>query len=199
MAFITELDVVNACLQSMGRSPLNSLASGSPIIASAQQCLRDALMEEEGIGWWFNTEYLELSPDANGFVFVPTDTLGLVVDANPPWMTQRGNRIYDNRVGDYYKTTGKTKVVLTRLVPLDDLPYQAQRLVQCSAVLSFQDSYDADELKIKTATAAYQKAYTIIKAQHTRAVAANMLEQGGAGSTMQRTRRFYGRDERFTT
>lgn len=199
MAFITELDIVNACLKSMGRSPINSLSGGSPIIASARECIETALMEEQGIGWWFNTEYLELDADTDGFVYTPADTLALDVEANPPWMATRGNRIYDNRKGDYFKTTGKTKVVITRLIQLDDLPYQAQRLVQTAAVLGFQDAFDADDAKIKTATAAYQKAYAILKAQHIRAVGANVLNQGSAGSVQQRTRRFYGRDERFST
>ncbi|MNP16016.1 hypothetical protein D3C76_1083940 [compost metagenome] len=199
MAFITELDIVNACLKSMGRTPINSLAGGSPIIASAKECIETALMEEQGIGWWFNTEFLELDADTDGYVNIPADTLALDVEANPPWMTTRGSRIYDNRIGDYYKTTGKTKVVLTRLVPLDDLPYQAQRLVQTAAVLSFQDAYDADDAKIKTAQAAYDKSYTIIRAQHIRAVGANVLNQGAGAMSQQRTRRFYGRDERFST
>lgn len=198
MAFITELDIVNSCLKSMGRSPINSITGGSPIIASAQSSLRTAMLEEQGIGWWFNTEFLNLDADTDGFVYVPADTLALVVEANPPWMTTRGSRLYDNRVGDYYKTTGKQKVILTRLIPLDDLPYQAQRLVETSAVLGFQEAFDADSTKITIATSAYQKAFAILKAQHTRAVAANMLTQGAGGRGSYRTRRIYGRDERYS-
>jgi len=198
MAFITELDIVNSCLKSMGRSPINSLTGGSPIIASAQNSIRSAMMEEQGIGWWFNTEFLQLDADTDGFVYVPADTLALVVEANPPWMTTRGSRLYDNRKGDYFTTTGKTKVVLTRLIPLDDLPYQAQRLVETSAVLNFQESFDADPEKINIATVAYQKAFAIIKSTHIRAVAANMLTQGAGGRGTYRTRRIYGRDERYS-
>lgn len=197
MAFITELDIVNSCLKSMGRSPINSLTGGSPIIASALGSLRTAMMEQQGIGWWFNIEHLTLDADTDGFYNIPADTLSIIPEANPPWMTSRGSRIYDSRAGDYYKSTGKLKVVLTRLVPLDDLPYQAQRLVECGAVLDFQKAFDADQLKVQMATADYQNAFGIIRAQHIRSVGANLLRQGQGGANTHRQRRIYGRDERY--
>lgn len=197
MAFITELDIVNSCLKSMGRSPINSLAGGSPIIASALQSIRDAMLEEQGIGWWFNTESLELSPNTDNEFYFPTDALTLVSDANPPWLSTRGNRLYDNRKGAYYNSTGKIKVVITRLIPLDDLPYHMQRLVQTAAVLNFQEAFDADDTKVRIATESYEKAYAIIRADHIRSVGANMLTQGAGGRSTYRTRRIYGRDERY--
>lgn len=197
MAFITELDVVNACLKSMGRAPLNSLAGGSPIITSAQESLRTALMEEQGIGWWFNREMVKLSPTTNGQVYCPADTLQLTTDENPPWLSTRGNRLYDNRIGDYFTTTKDISVDMLRLIPLDDLPYQAQRLVQCAAVLDFQKSFDSDEQKIKSVTGDYNKAFTLLRAAHIRAVHANMLWQGGGGERTNRQRNFNFIDSRW--
>lgn len=198
MAFITELDIVNSCLKSMGRSPINSLTGGNPIIASALGSLRTAMMEQQGIGWWFNTEQLKLDADTDGFYYIPADTLAIVPDVNPPWMTSRGSRIYDSRVGNYYTSTGKLDVTLTRLIPLDDLPYQAQRLVECAAVLDFQKAFDADSQKVKMTTEDYQQAFTIIRAQHIRSVKSNMLRQGQGGTNTYRQRRIYGRDERYS-
>ena len=120
MAFITELDIVNSCLKSMGRSPINSLTGGNPIIASALASLRTAMMEQQGIGWWFNTEFLTLDADTDGFYYVPADTLALVPDANPPWMSTRGSRVYDTHKGEYFSSTSKLQVVLTRLISMDD-------------------------------------------------------------------------------
>lgn len=197
MAFITELDIVNSCLKSMGRSPINSLTGGSPIIASALGSLRTAMMEQQGIGWWFNIESLSLDADTDGFYYIPADTLAIIPDANPAWMTSRGSRIYDTRVGDYYTGQGKLKVTLTRLIPLDDLPYQAQRLVECGAVLDFQKAFDADQQKVQMATDDYETAFGIIRAQHIRSVKANMLRQGAGGIATHRQRRIYGRDERY--
>lgn len=199
MAFITELDVVNACLKSMGRSPLNSIAGGSPIITSAQASLHTALMEEQGIGWWFNRELVTLTADTDGFVYCPADTLQLTTDENPPWLSTRGARLYDNRIGDYFTTKGNITVDLIRLIPLDDLPYQAQRLVQTAAVLDFQKSFDADKDKIQSAKEDYGKALALIRAAHIRAVKANMLYQGESGRRMQRQRNFNTPDWRWRT
>lgn len=189
MAFITELDVVNACLKSMGRSPLNSLAGGSPVITSAQESLHTALMEEQGIGWWFNRELVTLIPNTDQQVYIPTDTLQLTTDENPPWLSTRGLRLYDNRIGDYFTTTQPIEVDLIRLIPLDDLPYQAQRLVQVAAVLDFQKSFDADPQKIQSATQDYGKALALLRAAHIRSVKANMLYNGGAGGARVRRQR----------
>jgi len=198
MAFITELDVVNACLKSMGRSPLNSLASGSPVITSAQASLHTALMEEQGIGWWFNRENVTLSPNTDGQVYCPADTLQLTTDENPPWLSTRGARLYDNRIGDYFTTTAPITVDLIRLIPLDDLPYQAQRLVQCAAVLDFQKSFDADDQKVKSAKEDYGKALALIRSAHIRAVKANMLyNKGASGSRIQRQRNVNNPDYRW--
>lgn len=199
MAFINELDVVNACLQSMGRAPINSLAGGSPIITSAQASLRTALMEEQAIGWWFNRELVTLTANTDGQYYCPADTLDLTTDENPPWLSTRGSRLYDNRIGDYFKSTGNITVDLVRLIPLDDLPYQAQRLVQCAAVLNFQRSFDADDQKIKTVTQDYGKALGLLRAAHIRAVKANMLYNGESGRRMQRTRNINYPDYRWRT
>ncbi|WYW02952.1 tail protein [Pseudomonas phage vB_PpuP-Villemi] len=188
MAFITELDIVNACLQSMGRSPINSVASGSPIIASALASLRTCMMQEQAIGWWFNNEVVKLSAQTNGQVSCPADTLKLTTDQNPPWLSTRGQLLYDNRIGDYFTTTGQITVALTRLIPLDKLPYQAAMLVQCASVLNFQKAFDADAAKIDTASQDYRKALSLMNTEHIRSVQANMLYQGSAGMRVQRTR-----------
>lgn len=191
MAFINELDVVNACIKSTGRSPINSIAGGSPIITSAQSSLQTALMEEQGIGWWFNRELVTLQPNTDKQYYCPADTLQLTTDENPPWLSTRGARLYDNRIGDYFTGTAPVTVDLIRLIPLDDLPYQAQRLVQCAAVLDFQKSFDADAAKIQSAKEDYGKALALLRTSHIRAVKANMLYQGEGGRRVQRQRDLY--------
>lgn len=198
MAFITELDIVNACLKSMGEQPLNSITGGSPIVTAAQESLRTAIMAEQAQGWWFNKETVTLVADTDGYFYAPADTLDLDTDLSPPWLSTRGSRLYDNRSGKYYQGTGTMDVHLIRLVPLDDLPYTAQRLVQTAAVLDFQNSYDADEAKVAKAQEAYAAARVAANAAHIRNVGANMLTQGAGGAASYRTRRLYGRDERWS-
>ena len=155
-------------------------------------------MEEQGIGWWFNRELVTLQPNTDQEVYCPADTLQLTTDENPPWLSTRGARLYDNRVGDYFKTASPVSVDMLRLIPLEDLPYQAQRLVQCAAVLNFQKAFDADQAKIASAKEDYGKALALIRAAHMRAVKANMLYQGESGRRMQRQRNFNYADHRWS-
>ena len=192
MSLITELDIVNACLKSMGEAPINSVSSGSPIVQSALESMHRAHQQEQAIGWYFNTESVTLSANTDKQYQAPADTLSLTTDQNPPWLSLRGSRLYDNRSAAYYEGTAPLKVRLVRLVALQELSYNAASLVMAATVLDFQDSFDADQQKIEKAQQAYQKAYTILNAEHIRAVKANMLYQGGNGSIINRTRRLNG-------
>lgn len=191
MAFITELDIVNACLKSMGEQPLNSTAGGSPIVTAALESMRLALMQEQGIGWWFNKETVTITANTDGQYYIPSDTLSINSDVEPPWLTSRGSRLYDTRIGDYYTGKGDMKVHILRMLPLDDMPYNAQRLIQAAAVLDFQSSFDADEAKVNKANADYTKAFTIVKAEHIRNVKANVLTQGAVGSMRARQKHMW--------
>lgn len=198
MPLINELSVVNACLHAMGESPLNSVDEGSPIVASALNSLYRCHPQEQAMGWWFNKEVLELAANTDGNYQVPADVLGIDADVMPPWLSQRGTLLYDNRVGRPYEGTSDIKCKIIRNVALDRMPYNAASLVQAATVVDFLNNIDADELKISKAEAAYSKAFTIMNAEHIRNVRANMLYQGSSWERMYFSRYFNGRDPRWS-
>lgn len=205
MSFITELDVVNRCLATMGELPINSLEGNrNPIVTNARSAFKDITIEEQAAGWWFNTEVVNLDPQGAepnkpGFYRPPTDCLSLatVDDFNPAWLSIRNRKLYDNGRAEVHMGTRTMPVKIIRLVPFDDLPYNAQRLIRDSAVFKFQMDYDGDELKIAQAEDSYKEAYAICMADHTRSVKANMLYKGTAGSALVRSRIPYGRTGRW--
>jgi hypothetical protein len=207
MAFITELDVVNRCLSTMGELPINSLeGTRNPIVTNARVAFNDVNIEEQAQGWWFNTEIVSLLPQTStpgvpGIYRPPTDCLSLstVGDFNPEWLSIRNRQLYDNGKAEYHTGTQPMRVKIVRLVPFDDLPYNAQRLIRDSVVFKFQMDYDGDELKIQQAEARYTEAYAICMADHTRSVKANLLYKGAAGSTLARSRIPYGATGRWRT
>lgn len=200
MALMTELDVVNRCLATMGELPINSIeGSRNPIVTNARNAFKDKTIDEQAAGWWFNIETINLvpeSPDSDGVgVYrAPADTLALATDAdfNPRWLTLRGNKLYHSGKGDWYRGSQPVQVRIVRLVPFDDLPYTAQRLIREATVFKFQQDYDGDELKIQEAQAQYSDAYTNCMSDHTRAVKANLLYKGSAARSMYRSRFPYG-------
>lgn len=183
MALVTELDVVNACLAVQGESPVNSLAEFNPAITSARDILSRVNIREQARGWWFNKESVVINPNADTFYYLPADTIGLVVgdDGNEPWMSSRGRRIYDNRIGAYHTGTKPITVQLIRNVPFDELPFTAASMIRDATVLHYTQNFDGDAQKVSVANGMYNDARTECNAEHIRAVRANMLTSGGAG------------------
>lgn len=185
---VTQLDVVNRCLASMGEAPINSLATNNAIVTSAINAFNTALLSEQGRGWWFNTESIKLVPTTDQEYFVPSDVLGLTADTNPPWLSIRARKLYDNRNGTKFEGTQDVKVQVIRLVPFEDLPYHAQAMIRDAAVLLFQSDFDGDQEKMANADRAFQNSFILCRSEHIRAVRANMLYQGGVGQSIVGTR-----------
>lgn len=184
----------------MGELPINTLEnSRNPIVTNAREVFKNAVIEEQAPGWWFNIETVRLQPQTDGTYVVPGDTLSLNTndDFNPAWLTVRGGKLYDSGKAEYHLGTQAIAIRIIRLLPFDDLPYNAQRLVRNAAVRLFQVNYDGDELKINEAAVQYQQAYGVCMADHTRSVKANMLYKGSYGSAVARSRIPYGQTGRW--
>jgi hypothetical protein len=194
---ITELQVVNACLASMGEAPANSLDEDNTFITAARDALSNKLPEEQSAGWYYNTEISSIHPNTDGEYYAPADTLGLSTNANPPWLSLRGRRLYDNRNARFLNGSEPVKVVIIRLLPLEDCPFHAARAIKAATVIYFQQSYDGDEFKLRQAYEQYADARRELMAEHTRAVRANMLYQGDTGVTLQQNRFHTGIDSRW--
>lgn len=175
---ITELDVVNDCLASMGESPANSLNVSNPFITSAKNALANAQVAEQSVGWFFNIETVRLLPTVDQEYYVPADCLALTTEKTPNNIVIRGRRLYDRSVGEYYRNTKPIKVEIIRNVPFDDLPFHAQRMIKAATVVTFQRSYDGDEIKIRDAEREYALARQFLMAEHIRSVRANMIYHG---------------------
>lgn len=194
---ITPLSVVNDCLASMGESPANSIDTNNVFITSAIDNLQKANMEEQSFGWYFNCERVTIHPDVEGDYYAPADTLSIMPKANPPWLSLRGRRLYDNRNGERLNGTTPIKTGLTRLIPFEDLPYHAARMVSAATVKRFQKAYDGDEAKIRDANEEYATARAMLFADHIRQVSANMLFQGHVAEVIDRTRFHTATDSRY--
>lgn len=184
MAFITELDVINDMLASLGEAPLNSVEEDHPMVASGVRQLRVVSYREQAKGWWFNKEKSTLQPDSTtGEIFVPGDAIS--VDPSDPFthLVQRGRRLYDPRVTSF-KFTANVPIDMIRFVEFGDLPPTAAVYIGTSAVLKFQGSYDADSTKMKLLIADRQEALMALNAEHIRASDVNLFNRR---STAERT------------
>lgn len=172
---LTELDVVNSCLATIGEMPLVELSDDHPLIAAARQNFQEAIVSETARQWWFNTDYCILQQANDKFVYVPGDAIA-VTPLDRLDLTMRGRRLYD-RTNSTYEVTGPVRCWVIRNLIFDELPAPAQLLVKHSTVLQFQMNYDADESKTQKLEALYTAAYRTLNAEHTRQIRLNALNQ----------------------
>jgi hypothetical protein len=187
MAFLTELDVVNECLKSLGELPLNSLDDEHDLVPAAQAALKRVNMREQAKAWWFNKEVTTLVPDGTtGYISLPDDTIRVDPTDETLNYVQRGSRLYQpyaSNVTDKFKFTMPVECWLIRELPFEDLPPTAQNLVSVATVLDFQKDYDADAQRLDELRSDYKTAYMTLNAEHIRNVNANRLR----GASFQRT------------
>lgn len=172
----TELEVVNACLATMGQSPLNSLLDDHPYKAAAQLKLQTSNRREQKRGWWFNSEYLKLLPEVDTkYIKIPQDVLAVkpIEKLQPPF-GQRGTRLYNNSTNSY-EWDWPVWVDCIRLLNFEDLPSAAADAVSTGAVLRFQRDFDSDSQRERSLAADYTMARAELVAEDTRNVRPNLL------------------------
>lgn len=181
---LTQLDVVNQCLASMGETPLNTVDADHPFVAAALLKMKTTNTQEQSKGWWFNTDYVTLTPDPNTkFVYVPADAINVNPDDDGTAFVIRGRRLY-NRFTSSYEFGANVSVWLVREIPFDDLPMLANHMIAARTVLDFQNDYDGDADKYNKLGAAYQQVFTTLRAEHIRQVKSNMLRSPAVMSQM---------------
>lgn len=170
----TELDVVNACLATMGEIPLNSLSDPHTWRPAAQDKLRKVSERQQSKGYWFNRERITLSPNiVDSKVYLPGDTLKFT--STNPDLVMRGDKVFDLDGGTYIFTED-VEVTLIRDVPFEDLPHTAQVLIEAMTVFSFQSDYDADNSKREQLGRELQAAQADFNREETRHVRGNMID-----------------------
>jgi len=178
---LTELDIVNDCLATLGEAPLNSLNEDHPLVAAGLKLLREATARVQAQGWWFNREVVTLQPDAGtGHIALPADFLSVDPSDRGQRYTERGRRLYDlERQSVLFDHP--VNVAIIRLVRFRDLPWSAQDLVRAATVIRFVESYDADPQRIEQVRIDYVEAFRACNTEHTRFTQPNLLSQGGVG------------------
>lgn len=177
VAAISTLDVVNACLDTMGESPLNAIDADHPFVQAALNKLKTTNTQEQAKGWWFNSDAQTIALDVQyGYAYVPADAIN--VDAGDTRIVQRGRRLYDRSNSTYdlrSLVNGSVNAFVVREIPFEDLPMLAQHVISCRTQLDFQNSFDGDNNKYSKLGAAYQQAYSTLRAEHIRNSRVNMF------------------------
>lgn len=135
----TELDAVNALLHLIGEQPVDSLTtSGDPQVDLAQNFLHSVSRTIQARGMHCNTEEnVKLSPDAQGHITIPTDTLKIDATDKGKDLVMRGSLLYD-RYNHTYIFKEPVEVDLVTFLPFESLPQVVRDYITIKAARMFQ-------------------------------------------------------------
>lgn len=185
----SELDVVNACLATMGQAPLTSLSRPNRLTFAAIAALKAENLRVQGVRWWFNTVEVDVVPAVGTNIVLPQLPCNILQlqGARGEAVTLRAPGVlWDLRTSE--PVDYKIRVRVVYLVPFSELPPSAQTYVAASAVLKFQQNYDGDARRTEELKRERQESYIIMNAEHIRTVNINPLGRDTTAYSLHRSR-----------
>lgn len=146
ISLTTELDAVNAMLESTGNPPVDSLSMGDlGIIGRALRVLREKSREVQVMGLHCNTlEKLELSPDINGRIHLPANTVEAREYYTDEILTFSQGILYDKiNNTEIFDHAVECNVII--LKEFDDLTEVTRQYIKALAVRAFQNTAQSDQ------------------------------------------------------
>jgi hypothetical protein len=141
LAPMTELEAINDMLSLISESPVASLDEASRVADAqiAMQILRRESRTVQSRGWDWNTdENLMISPDIDGNIILPRNTVS--VDPMDPQLdfVARGGKLWD-RTNKTFNIGRKVSLKLVSLYEFEELPETARRFISLSAGRKFEN------------------------------------------------------------
>lgn len=179
---MTRLEVLNACLATMGEKPLNSLNDPHPMRSAALGRLYTENRRRQAKGVWFNQEEITLDPSpADSRIYLPGDAISFRAPTRDTAI--RAKKLYDLKNGTNL-FTDSISGQLIRLVPFEDLPESAAAYYAAEVVLKFQMDYDGDSTKTRQLAADRDDAKVEYNIDHTRNRKTNLINSNVALSRL---------------
>lgn len=174
---VTQLSVVNKCLAIMGEAPLNSLAETHTYKTAALNRLDAERSRILAKGWWFNDETVTLAVSPlDSRIYLPGDTLSVVVLDQRPKLAQRGRILYNlDDATDLFPATDTYTARIIRDLAIENIPTSAAEYIATATVLWFQNEYDGDQTKTRNLAQALEDRKAEAMAEHIRNRRVNLL------------------------
>lgn len=189
---ITELEIINAMLASVGETAVLSESSTHPSAIQARALIARKNKEFQSTGWWFNREVnYTLAPDTNGHIILPSNVIEVAPARPDVTYVQRGLRLYD-KDNSTYEIGVPVDVNMTVLLAVEELPIAAANYLEAACILAFYVNEEGDAgAKFQSYNIDLQRAYSILRKAHlvaepvvsTRSITAQQLRLYGQRST----------------
>ena len=128
---MNQLDAVNLILPALGEHPVTSLDVAHPTLAILLPIMEQKRRELLGKGWWFNSFKYTVSPNVEGEIPVPVDTIEFITDNGA---IVRGGLLFNPATYSSVFTSDVTGNLITD-VPYDECPDSIQGVILYSALV----------------------------------------------------------------
>lgn len=164
----TKLQAVNIALNNVGQNSVASLDVAVPVDAQiAANIIDEVSRETQNAGFIWNTETRWITPDTEGNIYLPANTLkaDVVGESFHLDVVQRGLRMYD-RENTTFVFTQPIKVELILALEFEEISEAARRFVTVRAARLFQErmfgsveisQFNADDEAIARANLAHEE------------------------------------------
>ena len=137
----SKLEAVNALLEGIMESPVNSVEGSGLQEADMASTMIDRVSREVQLkGWHWNTlKDYAINPTPDGEIILPSSTLSVDTSGTTFYMdvVQRGTKLYD-RDNNTFNIGKKVYTTIVLLLPFDELPESARWFITVRATRKFQ-------------------------------------------------------------
>lgn len=181
---LTELNVVNSCLATMGEAPITDLNIQHPYVTAALDKLRDANLLVASMSLWFSERLIYVEPDPETGDLgdqLPCGTVQVFTVDSVPLRLQDNTLV---NIDTEETVLARTRVRVRLELAFRDLPLLAQQYVRDLAVEDFQADFDGDADKGRKLKTKRERSYALMNAEHIRVQKVNLLNRRTTGRTM---------------
>jgi hypothetical protein len=173
---MTELEAVNLMLAAVGEMPVNEIpATGVADALIAESMLHDTNREVQTLKLNCNTdEAVEMTPDVDGFIFIPTDAISFETTYRSEYYVERAGKLYD-KTNHTFVFTQPVYANYTTFLPFEDLPQPVRNYIARLAASRFQTHILGSESLTELQAEGVQSAYRLLVSTELTAVKRNLL------------------------
>ncbi len=175
----TELSVVNALLEVIEDTALQTVDRNHPDVVFALNTWEEQSIAIQSQGWWYNTEQYQLVPDArSGEVFLPGNVLS--IDLKGLDYVKRGRRLYNLKDHTYvFSTDTPAEDLLVDCImewSMGELPPSVFRLVLMNAKIIMVMNRQQDQVKLQILSMERDQALVTVQKENLAYLDTSVLE-----------------------
>jgi len=165
----TELSVVNALLECIEETAIQAIDRTHPDVIFALNAWKEQSVNIQSMGWWYNREQYQLSPDARtGEVFLPSGTLA--ADLAGTTYVKRGRKLYDKELHSFiFDSNTPAEDLLVDCImewKIEELPPSVFRLILIDCKMAIITNREQDQVKLQMLSNERSMAYANVQKEN---------------------------------